>query len=207
MIIHRGIEQGSDEWKLLRLGKITGSRFSDVMTKGRGNAPSKTRESYMLQLIAEIITGEPVKSFSSAAMEWGVITESKARAAYMLRTGNEVEQVSFIEHSPFVGVSPDGLVSGNGMLEIKCPETTTQIKRVLLGEFPSDYFGQVQGQLWVAERDWCDFVSYDPRIMINADYFSIRVYRDDEYIKQLEKECDIFKNEMLEMIDKLNLKG
>lgn len=203
MIIHRGIEQGTDEWKALRLGKITGSRFSDVMTKGRGSAPSKTRESYMLQLIAETLTGEPVKSFSTAAMEWGVITEGRARAAYCLKTGNEVEQVSFIEHSPYVGVSPDGLIGDLGMVEFKCPETVTQLRRVLAGVFPDEYTDQVQGQLWVAEREWCDFVSYDPRIMTDADYFSVRVFRDEKYIKTLADECERFKCEMLEMLEKL----
>ena len=73
----------------------------------------------------------------------------------------------------------------NGLLEIKCPNTVTQIQRYLKGEFPTEYKAQVQGQLWVSERDWCDFVSFDPRINTSADYFQVRVYRDEDYIFNL----------------------
>lgn len=206
MIIHRGIEQGTDEWKRLRLGKLTASRFKDVMSKGRGNAPSKTREAYMMQLASEILTGEPQDSYTNKAMEWGNETEPRACAKYELKNDVDVEHVAFIEPyegAPY-GVSPDGMVGSNGLLEIKCPNTTTQIQRVLKGEFPKEYLAQVQGQMWVAEREWCDFVSFDPRIATDADYFEIRVYRDDKYIKDLEAACLAFIDEMNELLTKLN---
>ncbi len=206
MIIHTGIEQGTDEWKRLRLGKLTASRFKDVLAKGRGNAPSKTRESYMMQLVSEILTGEPQDSFTNKSMEWGNETEPQACAMYELRNDVQVEHVAFIEPEleAGYGVSPDGLIEGDGLLEIKCPNTTTQIQRVLKGEFPKEYLAQVQGQLWVSSREWCDFVSFDPRISTDADYFQVRVYRDEEYIKNLEAECFTFISEMKELLTKLN---
>lgn len=197
------IEQGTDEWLQLRLGKLTASRFKDVLAKGRGNALSKTRQSYMYQLAAEILTGEPVESFKSSAMEWGNECEPRARAAYELKHDIDTTQCAFVEHSDRIGVSPDGLVGDKGLLEIKCPSTVTQIQRYLDGTFPSEYKAQVQGQIWVCEREWCDFVSFDPRINADAEYFEIRVFRDEDYIKQLEAECLKFIDELKELLEKL----
>lgn len=123
------IEQGSDEWLKMRLGKLTASKFADVMTKGRGDAPSKTRESYMYQIAAEILTGSPQDSFKNSAMDWGNECEPAARAAYELENDVDVVECAFIERDEWVGVSPDGLVNDDGLLEIKCPNSTTQIKR------------------------------------------------------------------------------
>jgi len=197
------VEQGSDEWLQMRLGKLTASKFADVISKGRGSAPSKTRESYMYQLAAEIITGQPQDSFKSSAMEWGNECEPAARAAYELKNDVDVVECAFIEKDDWIGVSPDGLVGENGLLEIKCPNSVTQIKRVLSGEFPKEYIAQVQGQLWVSGREWCDFVSYDPRIITGADYFEVRVYRDEEYIKALSEKCNVFINDLKELLTKL----
>lgn len=197
------IEQGSDEWLELRLGKLTASKFADVISKGRGSAPSKTRESYMYQLVAEIITGQPQDSFKSSAMDWGNECEPAARAAYELKHDIDVQECAFIEHNEWIGVSPDGLVGDTGLLEIKSPNTTTQIKRALSGEFPKEYMAQVQGQLWVSGREWCDFVSYDPRINTDADYFEVRVYRDGEYINDLAEKCDVFIEDLKEVLKKL----
>jgi len=208
MMIFNDIEQGTEAWHELRLGCLTASKFKDVMAKGRGNAPSKTRESYMMQIIAEILTGEAQDTFTNPAMEWGNECEPRARAKYEIINDLEVEEVGFIkpEFSPHIGVSPDGLVGENGLLEIKCPKTTTQIQRYLTGEFPSEYKAQVQGQLWISEREWCDFVSFDPRIDTEADYFCIRVERDDNYIKSLKDECFKFIDEMQEILVKLGHK-
>ena len=197
------VEQGSNEWLMMRLGKLTASKFSDVMSGGRGNAPSKTRESYMYQLAAEILTGAPVESFKSSAMDWGNECEPAARAAYELAMDVDVVECAFIELNGNVGVSPDGLVGDDGLLEIKCPNTTTQLKRFIDGKFPSEYKAQVQGQLWVSGRNWCDFVSFDPRINGDAGYFQIRVERDEEYIAKLAGECEKFIVELTELLNKL----
>lgn len=204
MKIIEDIEQGSSEWLELRLGKVTASKFKDVMTSGRGNKPSATSRSYMVKLVAEILRGEPIPFFENDAMRWGTETEPQARAMYELNNDVEVKEVAFVELNEFVGVSPDGLVGEDGLLEIKCPTTETQIKRFIDQEgLPKDYEAQVQGQLWVTGREWCDFVSFDPRIDVEASYIQTRVYRDEEYIAELEKKVSTFVEDMKAMINKL----
>lgn len=205
MIIHENIDQGSQEWLDLRMGKITASRLKDVLSKGRGSAPSKTRLSYMYQLAAEILTGEREEGFTNKYMEWGNEWEDSARAAYELKNNIEVKEVAFIEHDAGkIGVSPDGLVGENGLLEIKCPKTTTQISWYLSGKVPPEHYDQIQGQIWISERDWCDFVSYDPRINGESGYFEVRVLRDDSHISKICKECREFLIELDQLLDKLN---
>ena len=157
------MEQGTEEWLALRLGKVTASKVKDVLTKGRGNAQSKTAETYMMELIAEKLTGQSKPFFENDSMRWGTETEPQARAMYEVNNDFvSVREVAFIEHSEFVGVSPDGLIGEDGLLEIKCPNTTTQLKRALSDDYSADYKAQIQMQLWVADRKWCDFLSFDP---------------------------------------------
>lgn len=180
------------------MGIMTASKFKDVLAKGAG----KTRKAYMYLLAAESITSEPIESFSNEYMEWGTITEPQARAMYELESGNTIEQVAFIKPSEesSVGCSPDGLVGEKGMIEIKCPKTTTQIETFLKGDMPTGHKAQVQGQMWVSEREWCDFVSFDPRIAGEASYFCTRIHRDPDYIDELNKACATFSEELTEMI-------
>jgi putative phage-type endonuclease len=200
-------EQGTPEWLQIRTGRITASRFKDVLSKGVGSAPSKTRQSYIYEVASEILSGCPSESYTNAAMEYGTLSEPAARQVYEEMEMIPVEQVGFVELNEFVGCSPDGLVGKTGLLEIKCPKTSTQIQRVLAGVFPSEYQAQVQGQLWVCEREWCDFVSYDARIKGPAAYFKVRVQRDDKFIKNLEVGVDSFINELKEVLEKLNANG
>lgn len=205
MKIIESVQQGSNEWLELRLGKVTASKFSDVMTNGKGVGLSATARSYMIRLISEILRGEPMPFFENEAMKWGTETEPQARAMYELKNNIDVKEVAFVELNDFVGVSPDGLVGDDGLLEIKCPNTETQIKRFLYGVgLPKEYEAQVQGQLWVTGREWCDFVSFDPRIDVNASYIQTRVYRDEEYIETLEKKVMAFVEEMKKTINKLS---
>lgn len=204
MQIISDIEQGSDEWHALRYGWITASKFKDVISSGRGGAESKTRKSYMFQLAGEILTEAREEGFTSEYMEWGTKTEPQARAMYELDTGNTVDQVSFIRHDSIkAGCSPDGLVGDNGLIEIKCPKTTTQIETFLSGKMPTAHNAQVQGQLWISEREWCDFVSFDPRINGQSGYFKTRVFRDEDYIKELESKIIKFESDLLEIVGTL----
>ena len=203
MKIIENVEQGSEEWHSMRLGKITASRMSDVMSKGRGKAPSKTSETYMIELITEIITGSAKPFFENDAMRWGTETEDQARAMYELNSGNEVKEVAFIEHSDHIGVSPDGLIGEDGLLEIKCPTSITQIKRALSDSYSADYKAQIQMQLWVSGREWCDFLSFDPRIDCDASYLLERVYRDEEYIEEMKVKTNSFVENILEQLNKL----
>jgi len=205
MEIIRDVEQGTDAWLELRKGFITASRFKDVISNGRGGAPSKTRLSYMYQLAAEAITGEREESFSSEYMEWGTKTEPQARSMYEFDSGHNAEEVTFIKWSDnhIVGISPDGLVGDDGGLEIKCPKTTTQIATFLSEKMPTCHKAQVQGSMWVTGREWWDFVSFDPRIDGDASYFCQRQFRDEKYISELEEKCLAFESELNEMISKL----
>jgi len=201
MEIIKDIEQGTEAWLALRYGWTTASRFKDVMAKGQG----KTRKSYMYQLAAEAVSDMRQESFTNEYMEWGTETEPQARAMYELNTGVSVDQVSFIRLDGVrkIGCSPDGLVGDDGMVEFKCPKTTTQIETYLSGKMPTGHKAQVQGQLWISGRQWTDFVSFDPRINGDASYFSIRIQRDEDYIKEIEAACYLFSDELQEMVKTL----
>jgi putative phage-type endonuclease len=205
MEIIRDIEQGSPEWFELRYGWITASMFKAVISKGKGSAPSKTRLSYMYQVAAEAVSELRQESFTSEYMEWGTETEPQAREMYEFVSGNSVEEVTFIRlgNDHKIGCSPDGIIGDDGMIEIKCPKTTTQVETFLAGKMPTVHKAQVQGQLWVSGRQWCDFVSFDPRIDGEASYFCERVQRDDEYIKELEDKCFAFEADLIEVVNKL----
>ena len=199
-------EQGSAEWLTMRLGKVTASRVGDVLSKGRGNSPSQKEKSYMMELIAETLTGQSKPFFENDAMRWGTETEPQARSMYEINNDFvTVKEVAFIELNEFIGVSPDGLVGDNGLLEIKCPTTTTQINRALSDNYSSDYKAQIQMQLWISGRDWCDFVSFDPRLDCEASYLQQRVMRDEEYIKEMQDKVFAFvekKNELIKQLTK-----
>ena len=184
------MEQRTTEWHAARLGKVTASRVSEVIAKGKG----ATRESYMADLIVERLTGQRVGGFTTAHMEWGTEQEPHARAAYSARTGELVEEVGFIDHPRITnsGASPDGLVGDEGLVEFKCPATSTHLDTLLAGEVPSKHIAQIQWQMACAGRKWCDFVSYDPRLPEHLRMFVKRVGRDDAYIKMLEGEVTKF---------------
>lgn len=198
--IIKDVDQGSDEWLNLRMGKITASNMKKVLSKGQG----KTRESYMLQLASEIITNQPQESYKNEYMEWGNEVEPQARSMYELDKGIDVDQVAFMyDETKGAGYSPDGLVGENGLIEIKCPKTSTHIQWFLKGKCPAEHKAQIQCGLWISEREWCDFVSFDPRINTSSSYFCVRVYRDQIYIDDLSNQCRIFLEELHEMLHKL----
>jgi hypothetical protein len=180
-------DQGSPEWHQARIGVPSGSRFGDIMAKGTG----VTRASYLTAIALERITGVREEIKSTYAMEQGTEREPFARASYEARTGEIVDEVGFcLHHTLACGVSPDGLVGNNGMTEYKCPQPKTHLEYLRLepGKCPSAYRWQVQGQLWVAEREWCDFVSYSPDYPANAQLAIRRIYRDEKAIAELEAE-------------------
>ena len=208
MKIIESCEQGSAEWLAMRLGKVTASKVSDVLSKGRGSAPSKMSETYMIELIAEVLTGNSKPFFENDAMRWGTETEPQARAMYAVNNDFvDVKEVAFVEHNEQVGISPDGLIGEDGLLEIKCPNTTTQLKRALSDDYSADYKAQIQMQLWVTEREWCDFLSFDPRLDCEAGYLQQRVFRDEEYIEEMKTKVYAFVEKMNEIIEQLTTKG
>lgn len=199
------MEQGSDEWKAIRLGKVTASRVADVVAKTR-TGWSASRANYRAQLVAERLTGILGESYTNAAMEWGVLNEAEARSAYSFYTGFDVEQVAFAPHPSIAmsGASPDGLVGTNGLVEIKCPNTATHIETLLGKSVPGKYALQMQWQMACTGRGWCDFVSYDPRMPEDLRLFVKRLERDEETIAGLTGAIVEFLQEVDETIVSLN---
>lgn len=190
------IIQGSPEWFALRLGKVTASRVSDVVARTKSGWGAG-RFNYMAELIAERLTGAPAASYTNAAMQWGTEMEPQARAAYEFYTDATVNLVGFVEHPSIAmsGASPDGVVE-DGLVEIKCPNTATHIDTLLGQEVPGKYVTQMQWQMACTSTQWCDFVSYDPRMPETMRLFVKRVPRDDAVIANLEKEVIAFLGEI-----------
>lgn len=199
------MEQRTDDWFSARLGKVTASRISDVVAKTKSGV-SASRGNYMAQLIVERMTNKPTESYSNSAMQWGTDTEPLARAAYEMATNTMVEEVGFVQHpdEEMCGASPDGLVGEDGLIEIKCPNTATHIETLINGEIDNKYILQMQWQMACTGRQWCDFVSFDPRMPESLQLKIIRVNRLQSLIIDLETQVEQFLNETQEKIDFLN---
>ena len=204
--IYANLKQGSDEWKAARRGHVTASNISDVMAKSK-TGEAETRKKYRIKLLAERMTNHTEDKFTSAAMEWGVAQEPYARMAYEALNNVMVDTVGFWLHPSikWVGASPDGLIGDDGIIEIKCPNTTTHLDWVLDGKVPTPHMKQIQCQLWVTGRQWCDFVSYDPRLPERNQIFIRRAERDEIMIAAMETEINKILDEVQTMYD--NLKG
>lgn len=191
-------EQGTPEWYAARAGIPTASEFDTVMAKGKGGGESKTRRTYMLKLIGERLTKEPMWSYANEHMERGKVMEAEARDLYQMIAEVECQQVGFLRHGD-AGCSPDSLIDANGMLEIKTKLPHLQLDCLLYDELPAEHRAQCQGQLWIAEREWVDFVSYWPGLPL----FAKRVFRDEPYIARLAEAVRVFNEEMQETITKI----
>lgn len=193
-------EQRTPEWYAARLGRATASHFNDILSRTKSGYAS-TRANYRAQLVIERLTGQSIDTYQNAAMLWGTETEPLARTTYMLTTGNFVTECGFFAHNEIAaGASPDGLVEEDGTIEIKSPNPATHIETLRLGSIPARYIPQVQGQLWMTGREWCDFISFDPRLPENAQLFIQRIERDDKYIDYLAQEVIKFLAEVDEEV-------
>lgn len=184
-------DQGSPEWFACRAGIPTASEFHTVMAKGRGGGDSKTRQTYLYKLAGEIITGEPMESYSNAHMERGKVMEDEARSLYEFMADTDCNRVGFIR-SGRKGASPDSLIGANGLVEIKTKLPHLMIETILRGDFPPEHKAQCQGQLWVAEREWIDIAVYYPGMPL----FVTRATRDEGYIATLAAAVDEFNAEL-----------
>ena len=198
------ITQGSQEWFAQRVGKVTASRVSDIIAKTKTGV-SASRANYLAQLVAERLTGQAAETFKSGAMQHGTETEPQARMAYEAETGLMVTEVAMIQHGTIemAGASPDGLVGEDGLVEIKCPNTSTHIATLMADKAPSQYIPQMQWQMACTGRAWCDFVSFDPRMPEDMQLFIKRVQRDNALIAEYEAEVVKFLAEVQETVDKL----
>lgn len=196
-------EQSSVEWLVARSGHVTCSRFADVLDKLKNGTPGAKRKNYLLEVVAERISGRPVDHFVNAAMEHGIEKEPLARMCYEARRGVLVEETGFVHHPTlkWVGGSVDGLVDDDGMIEVKAPTTITHIKTMLTQE--CEHLPQIHGYLWINQRSWCDFISFDDRMPPPLDLYVQRIERDDQYIKALEAEVIAFLAEVDAMVSRL----
>lgn len=184
--------QGSEAWHAARAGRPTASEFSTVMAKGRSGGDSKTRRTYLYKLAAERLTGEVVQTWNgNAHTERGHEQEPEARRLYSFMREADPLQVGFVKRGP-VGCSPDSMVGKDGLLEIKTRLPHLQLELLETQELPSEHKAQCQGQLWVTDRKWLDYVSYCPKL----PPFIIRVERDPIYIAELAKATKAFLDEL-----------
>jgi putative phage-type endonuclease len=185
--------QRSEDWYAARLGKATASRFKDAIAALKSGAPAQAQRDYLTELVVERLTQQPIQRFQNAAMTWGTEQEPAARAAYERVTGRIVEETGFVAHDTLMaGCSPDGLVDWDGLIEIKCPWNTANHIETLLNGMPAEHIPQVQGQMWITGREWCDFVSYDPRMPAELQLHVQRIQRDPSFIADLEAKVTFF---------------
>lgn len=196
--------QGSEAWLQMRCGKVTASRVADIMAKTK-SGPAASRANYMAQLIAERLTGTVEPSFTNAAMQWGTEKEPLAREAYKADRFVDVVEVAFVDHPTiaFAGASPDGLVGSDGLIEIKCPNTATHIDTLLSDTIPSKYKTQMAFQMTCTGRQWCDFVSFDPRMPPELQLFIKRYEWDAAFITEMEHDIAVFLAETAEKVENL----
>jgi putative phage-type endonuclease len=176
MKIYKDLQQGTDEWHKLRLGKLGSSCARAVAVNGKG------LETKCYQKAAELICGEKEESYTNEHMKRGIRLEGMARSVYEIETGNLVEQVGYIEFSEFVGGSPDGLVGDDGLIEIKCPSNTNYIRNLYKGKIDTKYIWQMQHLMYISGRKWCDFIMFNESL--NKIFIS-RIDRDESKIEKL----------------------
>ena len=155
MIIH-DMEQRSDEWFEVKRGKLGASHAQAIQAQGKG------LDTYILELMAEYYSNGVTESYTNENMERGNELEAQARAIYELETGNEVQEVGFVEYDSYVGCSPDGMVGEEGLVEIKCPTNKVFFAYMLDGKIDTKYWWQMQMQLMITGRKWVDYVVYNP---------------------------------------------
>ena len=196
------MDQRTDEWFASRLGKATASRIADIIAKTK-TGPSASRENYAVQLVLERITQTKGESYSNAAMQWGTETEPLARQAYELKRGLFVDEVGFIDHPTIAnsGASPDGLVGTDGLVEIKCPNSATHMETLVTRKIPQKYIPQMTWQMACTGRNWCDFVSFDPRFPEHLQIFIERIEYDPTYVRMLELEVTQFLDEVEKKVE------
>lgn len=169
-------EQGSDEWKLARAGKVTGSRAECIGAGGKGI----TRRRYMVQLVAERLTQQPQEEgYQSKAMQDGTANEPFARMAYEAETGELVQEAGFAYLPIPAGCSVDGFIAERGIFEAKCPSPHVHVDYMERMRIPPEYVPQVAHNLWVTGADFVDFVSYCPQMPDELQLVIVRAARSE----------------------------
>jgi putative phage-type endonuclease len=199
------MEQRSEAWFAAKAGKFSASEMADLLSGG-GKKITATRSNLIARKVAERLTGVMEQGYTSAAMQHGIDHEDDARNLYFVSRELPIDEEGFIDHPsiPYSGCSPDGMVSDDGLVEIKCPNTATHIEYLRTKKVPNKYLYQMQWQMACTGRKWCDFVSYDPRMPTRLQLLIIHVPRDDELIATLEDAVNKGVKEVEEIISELS---
>lgn len=198
-----------EAWRLERAGYVTASRFCDVMAFGKSGQPLKARHDYLAEIVTERLTGEPHSIILAQALGWGNDVEPYGKTAYEIATGSIIKDVGMVKHPslPWVAATPDGVVGEDGGFESKCPANSMVHLMTWLDGMPKEHMAQVQGAMWVTERAWWDFVSFDPRMPPHLRLYKQRIARDEVYIAELEKQVRNFLAEVSGMLGRLAMLG
>jgi putative phage-type endonuclease len=194
--------QGTGAWFNARTGKLTASRMRSAIKRLKNGDDSAERKNLKIEILCERMTGDIMDKFVNTAMQWGIEKEPEAKAAYESKTGRIIRDVGFIDHPriQFCGASPDGFVD-DGLVEIKCPTTSTHVSWILDGGIPEEHIPQMVLQAAVTGRSWVDFVSYDPRMPEAQQLLVRRFYPTAGQIAEIETEADKFLAEVDALFD------
>ena len=172
-------EQRTEDWYNIRKGKMTASNAETIIANGKG------LETYIYNLMAEYYSSAEKESYINADMQRGIDLEPEARLEFEFYTDLDVQEVGFIEYNDFIGVSPDGLIGDDGLIEIKCPNDSIYFKLLLSNNIKPEYIAQMQMQMYVTDRQYCYFVSYNPNF--EKSLYIKKINRDEEMIDKLKK--------------------
>ena len=178
MEIHN-FPQYSPEWWSTRAKRMTGSHAQAIGSNGKG------LNTYIVKIMSEFYSKAEKKGYSNKSMERGLELEDSAGMVYSFETGLKVEKVGFVTVGEYTGVSPDLFVEGNGLAEIKCPEDETYLRYLYDRKIDTKYMWQMQMQMQKCEKDWCDYVVYNPNF--EQDHVITRVLPDPEKYEKLNK--------------------
>ncbi len=198
-------EQGTSGWLRARCGCLTASRMADAVAYLKGGKEAEARRKLKIELLTERLTDMAVERYVNEAMRWGIETEPEAKERYEEITGRLIQPCGFALHGDieFFGASPDGLLSVDGLIEIKCPTSTTHMQWLLDGVVPDQHKPQMLAQMAVTGRQWCDFMSYDPRFADGKAIFIRRFEPTSEEIKAVEDAARLFLSEVDQMFESI----
>jgi YqaJ-like viral recombinase domain len=182
-------------WLHARAQCATASRFKDIIARTKSRPAA--RRNYLVEVATSRMTGQAPQNFVSTAMRWGTDQEPAAKIVYAQQFDVEIDETGFVRHdSLMAGASPDGLVDWDGLLEVKCPFSSAVHIQTWMEGMPAEHMAQIQGQLWITGRAWCDFASFDPRLSDGLQLYVQRIHRDEDYITNLEHEVRLFLGEV-----------
>lgn len=197
--------QGTSGWLRARCGCLTASRMAEAMAFNKNGKEAEARAKLKIELLTERLTDMAVERYVNDAMRWGIETEPDAKAKYEEIKGVLIQDCGFALHDTidFFGASPDGLLGDDGLIEIKCPTSTTHLKWLLDGVVPEQHKPQMLAQLLITGRSWCDFMSYDPRFTDEQAVLIRRFQPTAEELQDVEDAAMTFLAEVDQMFDKI----